>query len=182
MNSDGHLSPWLLQLAPQVHWMSQTCKWAESPSPQPLPATDHHSLHIYLCHRFVLITKEIGEKEENKSLRLWSPPPLPPQDHNGLFAGKDLSNFPLWWRWGYETVIIARELPSLEAAKKTPTIIEGQGLLVFLTMDLKPHPPYPSVFAYSFENHTLSIYSPSWCHRAQHAATRSGTIIIFVAD
>lgn len=146
----------------QMCYTNQMCKRAESPSPQPLPATEHHSSHIYLCHHFVLITKEISGKEENKSLRIWS---SPEQDHNGQFAGKGFSNFPLWWWWGYEIVIIAGELPSLEAAKKTPTIIEGQGLVVFLTMELKPRPPYPVVFAYSFENHTLSIYSPSWCHR-----------------
>lgn len=96
---------------------------------------------VYLCHHFVLITKEISGKEKNKSLRIWS---SPEQDHNGQFAEMGFSNFPLWWWWGCEIVIIAQGLPSLEAAKKTPTIIEGQGLVVFLTMELKPHPSLPS--------------------------------------
>lgn len=122
-------------------WRSLMCKRTESPGPQPPPATEYHSLYIYLCHCSVLITKEISGKEENKSLRIWS---SPEQDHNGQFAKIGLSNFPLWWWWGYEIGIIAQELPSLKAAKKTPAIIEGQGLVVFLTMELKPHPSLPS--------------------------------------
>lgn len=169
-----------LQLTPQMCQRGQACEWAKSPGPRLPLATVYHSLRIYLCHRFAIITWEISGKEENKSLRIWS---SPEQDHNGQFAKMRFSNFPLWWWWGYEIVIIAQELPSLEAAKKTPTIIGGQGLVVcFLQWSWSPTPPYPAAFAYSFENHTLSIYSPSWCHRAQHAATRSGTIIIFVAD
>lgn len=88
------------------------------------PATPCYRVS-FLAHIFVLITKEISEKEENKSLRIWS---SPEQDHNGQFAEMGFSNFPLWWWWGYEILIIAQELPSLEAAKKTPTIIEGRGL------------------------------------------------------
>lgn len=102
--------------------------------------------HVFLSP-FVLITKEISGKEENKSLRIWS---SPEQDHNGQFAETGSSNFPLWWWWDYEIVIIAQELPSLEAAKKTPTIIEGQGLMVFLTMALKLHPSSSSCICIFF--------------------------------
>lgn len=86
-----------------------------------------------------------GRKDITEDL-IWSPE----QDHNGQFAEMGFSNFLLWWWWGYKIVIITQELPSLETAKKTPAIIEGQGLVVFLTMEFKPHPSLPGLICIFF--------------------------------